>query len=330
MPKLNNFNGEDRYNFMLALVGFLQNRGPVSVSDAAAHFDLDPAYLRKVVTSINDARAEVRGFERWFFMIDVDELEENGMLSLIDNLVIDDVPKLSNRQASAIAAGLNYLATIPAFKSDSDLIELQKILAANTIRGINPLVELRPGSAEAGAEMVRKAILAESQISCEYINQKDERAVRTLEPLRLDPRADGWYLRAYCPIHKEVRNFKLDRMRRIEVLDAPLSDEARSVSEIEDAVYIAAATDTKVTVEVEPEAYRLISEFKSISEPAKVENGRIRAEIKVGHLPNIGRLVARYGGAAKVISPEQAKVYVKNYALAALGEPVHSKVENED
>jgi proteasome accessory factor C len=330
MPKLNNFNGEDRYNFMLALVGFLQNRGPVSVSDAAAHFELDPAYLRKVVTSINEARAEVRGFEQWFFMIDVEELEENGMLSLIDNLVIDDVPKLSNRQASAIAAGLNYLATIPAFKSDPDLIELQNILAANTIRGINPLVELRPGSAEAGAELVRKAILAETQISCEYINQKDERSVRTLEPLRLDPRADGWYLRAYCPIHKEVRNFKLDRMRRIEVLDAQRSNEARSVSEIEDSIYIAAATDTKVTVEVEPEAYRLISEFKTISEPANVENGRIRAEIKVGHLPNIGRLVARYGGAAKVISPEQAKVHVKNYALAALGEPVHSKVENED
>lgn len=330
MPKLNNFNGEDRYNFMLALVGFLQHRGPVPLSEAAAHFEIDPAYLRKVVTSINDARAEIRGFEEWFFLIDVEELEEHGMLSLIDNLVVDDVPKLSNRQASAIAAGLNYLATLPAFKSDPDLLELQKILSTNTIRGINPLVELRPGSAEAGAELVRKAILNETQISCEYINQKDERTVRTLEPLRLDPRADGWYLRAYCPIHKEVRNFKLDRMRRIEVLDETRSEEARNVSEIEDAVYIASASDTRVTVEVEPEAYRLISEFKSISEPSSVENGRIRAEIKVGHLPNIGRLVARYGGAARVISPDQARAHVKNYALAALGEPVHSTVENED
>jgi predicted DNA-binding transcriptional regulator YafY len=102
------------------------------------------------------------------------------------------------------------------------------------------------------------------------------------------------------------------------------------VSEIEDAVYIASASDTRVTVEVEPEAYRLISEFKSISEPSSVENGRIRAEIKVGHLPNIGRLVARYGGAARVLSPDQARAHVKNYALAALGEPVHSTVENED
>ena len=330
MPKINNFNGEDRYNFMLSLVGFLQNRGAVSVDEAAAHFDLESKYLRKVVTSINEARAEVSGFEQWFFMIDLEELEQNGVLSLIDNLVVDDVPKLSNRQASAIAAGLNYLATLPAFKDDADLKELQDLLSANTIRGINPIVELRPGSAEAGAETLRRAIMSETQISCEYINQKGDRSVRTIEPLRLDPRTDGWYLRAFCPIHQEVRNFKLDRMRSIELLDSARSSAAEKVNEIEDAVYIAAASDARVLIEVEPEAYRLISEIKNIGEPLNAENGKIRAEIRVGHLPNIGRMISKYGGAAKVISPVEAKDLVRNYALAALGQQVQSTIEDED
>jgi proteasome accessory factor C len=330
MPKINNFNGEDRYNFMLSLVGFLQNRGAVSVDEAAAHFDLESKYLRKVVTSINEARAEVSGFEQWFFMIDIEELEQNGVLSLIDNLVVDDVPKLSNRQASAIAAGLNYLATLPAFKDDADLKELQDLLSANTIRGINPIVELRPGSAEAGAETLRRAIMSETQISCEYINQKGDRSVRTIEPLRLDPRTDGWYLRAFCPIHQEVRNFKLDRMRSIELLDSARSSAAEKVNEIEDAVYIAAASDARVLIEVEPEAYRLISEIKNIGEPLNAENGKIRAEIRVGHLPNIGRMISKYGGAAKVISPVEAKDLVRNYALAALGQQVQSTIEDED
>lgn len=315
---------------MLSLVGFLQNRGAVSVDEAAAHFDLESKYLRKVVTSINEARAEVSGFEQWFFMIDLEELEQNGILSLIDNLVVDDVPKLSNRQASAIAAGLNYLATLPAFKDDADLKELQDLLSANTIRGINPIVELRPGSAEAGAETLRRAIMSETQISCEYINQKGDRSVRTIEPLRLDPRTDGWYLRAFCPIHQEVRNFKLDRMRSIELLDSARSSAAEKVNEIEDAVYIAAASDARVLIEVEPEAYRLISEIKNIGEPLNAENGKIRAEIRVGHLPNIGRMISKYGGAAKVISPVEAKDLVRNYALAALGQQVQSTIEDED
>ena len=330
MPKLHSFNGEDRYNFMLALVAYLQNRGTVTLDEAAKHFDLDPKYIRKAVTSINDARATLKGFEEWFFFVDVEALEEEGVLSLVDNTVIEDVPRLSNRQASAIAAGLNYLATIPGFKDDPELTSLQGLLASGTSRGINPLIESRPGSAEAGAEIIRKAMLARKIISCEYINQKGERSIRSIEPLRLDPRADGWYLRGYCPVHLEVRNFKLDRMRSIEVTAQDLSEDARKIDSFEDSIYVAEATDNTVTVEVEPEGYRLISESKSVSEPISAESGAVRAEIKVGHLPNIGKLVARFGGSARVIAPEEARKIVKNYALAALGQSRSESIENED
>jgi hypothetical protein len=50
----------------------------------------------------------------------------------------------------------------------------------------------------------------------------------------------------------------------------------------------------------------------------------------VGHLPNLGKLVSRYGGAAKVIAPAEAREIVKNYALAALGENIVNQIENED
>ena len=330
MPKLNSFNGEDRYNFMLALVAFLQNRGSVTVAEAATHFDLEPKYIRKAVTSINEARATVNGFEEWFFLIDVEALEEQGILSLLDNSVLESVPRLSSRQASAIAAGLNYLATIPGFKDDKELAELQNLLASGTSRGINPIIQSRPGSAEAGAEIVRKAILGGKQIRCEYINQKGERSNRVIEPLRLDPRADGWYLRGYCPIHSGVRNFKLDRMRSIEVTSQDLSAQAKKIEDFEESLYIAEATDTAVTVEAEPEGYRLISEAKSVSEPISAESGLVRAEIRVGHLPNIGKLVAKFGGAARVISPPEARAQVLKYALAALGRSTQDAIENED
>ena len=330
MPKLKNFNGEDRYNFMLALVAFLQNRGPVTVEEAAEHFEVDAKYLRKVVTSINDARATLKDFEEWFFLVDVEAFEEEGTLTLLKNDLIDEVPKLSNRQASAIAAGLNYLATIPGFKDDKDLRQLQEFLAAGGSRGINPMIQSRPGSAEAGADVIRRAIIAGKQISCEYINQKGERSIRRIEPLRLDPRTDGWYLRGYCPLHEEVRNFKLDRMRGIAILDEPLTDAAKRVEVIEEALYVAEATDTPVTVEVQPEGYRLIAESKAVSEPVTVDSSTVRAEIMVGHLPNLGKLVARYGGAAKVISPAEARQIVKNYALSALGQNTMDSVENED
>jgi len=129
-----------------------------------------------------------------------------------------------------------------------------------------------------------------------------------------------WYLRGYCPINKGVRNFLIEHMRSIEILDREISDVAAKVGEIEDATYVAEITDTTVTVEVTPEAYRLITEFQTVSEPKDVGSGTIRTEIKVGHLPNLGRLIAKYGGAARVIAPAEARDVVRNYALTVLGQ----------
>ena len=319
MPKLKGFNSEDRYNFLLALVGYLGHRDSVSLDEVATHFELETEYVLKALRSLNEATAMVGGFEEWPFYIDLDLLDE-GIVSMTSAEVIDDVPRLSTRQAAAISAGLSYLATIPEFAGNPNIDQLLKTIAAGSSRGMTEVISIAPGSVEAGAETIRGAILSGRAISCEYINRKGEKSVREIDPLRIDLQGGVWYLRGYCPINQGVRNFLIEHMRAIQILEREISSEAAQVGEIEDATYVAEETDTTVTVEVTPEAYRLISDFQTVSEPKDVGSGTIRAEIKVGHLPNIGRLVAKYGGAAKVIAPPEAREYVKNYALAALGE----------
>jgi proteasome accessory factor C len=319
MPKLKGFNSEDRYNFLLALVGYLGHRDEVALDEVTKHFNLEPDYIVKALRSLNDATAQVGGFEEWPFYVDVDLLDE-GVVSLTTAEVIDDVPRLSTRQAAAISAGLSYLASIPEFAGNPVVNDLISKIAAGSSRGLTEVISIAPGSIEAGAEQLRLAILSGKAISCEYINRKGEKTTREIDPLRIDLTGGVWYLRGYCPINQGVRNFLIEHMRAIELLERDISAEAKAVGDIEDATYVAEVTDTTVTVEVTPEAYRLISEFQTVSEPKDVGSGTIRSEIKVGHLPNIGRLIAKYGGAAKVIAPPEARDYVRQYALAALGE----------
>ena len=319
MPKLKGFNGEDRYNFLLALVGYLGHRGEVSLDEVSSHFDLEADYIVKALKSLNEATAQVGGFEEWPFYVDIDLLEE-GTVALTTAEVIDDVPRLSTRQAAAISAGLGYLASIPEFAGNNDIQDLMRKISAGSSRGAAEVISVAPGSIEAGAETLRQAILSNRAISCEYINRKQEKTVREIEPLRIDLENGVWYLRGYCPINQGVRNFLIEHMRAIQILERDISDVASKVGEIEDATYVAAVTDTTVTVEVTPEAYRLITEFQAVNEPKDVGSGTIRAEIKVGHLPNLGRLIAKYGGAARVISPAEARDVVRNYALSVLGE----------
>ena len=319
MPKLTGFNGEDRYNFLLALVGFLVHRGEVELGEVAEHFGLEEPYIRRALRSINETTAYQGDFQQWPFFIDVDLLDE-GIVSLTTAEVIDDVPRLSTRQAAAISAGLGYLATIPEFAGNPEIRALQeKISSGSGASAASPVISIAASPVEMGAETLREAILAGKAISCEYINRKGEKTVREIDPLRIDVQAGVWYLRGYCPINEGVRNFLIEHMRSIEVLDKGISEAAKNVAEIEDATYVAEQTDTTVTVEVMPEAYRLISESQTVNEPKNAGDGLIRAEINVGHLPNIGRLIAKYGGAARVIAPAEAREIVKNYALAALG-----------
>jgi proteasome accessory factor C len=324
MPKLKGFNSEDRYNFLLALVGYLGHRDEVALDEVANHFNLEPDYIVKALRSLNDATAQVGGFEEWPFYVDVDLLDE-GVVSLTTAEVIDDVPRLSTRQAAAISAGLSYLASIPEFAGNPVVKDLIAKIAAGSSRGLTEVISIAPGSIEAGAEQLRLAILSGKAISCEYINRKGEKTTREIDPLRIDLTGGVWYLRGYCPINQGVRNFLIEHMRAIELLDRDISAEAKAVGDIEDATYVAEVTDTTVTVEVTPEAYRLISEFQTVSEPKDVGSGTIRSVIKVGHLPNIGRLIAKYGGAARVIAPPEARDYVRQYALAALGEDALSE-----
>jgi proteasome accessory factor C len=319
MPKIKGFNGEDRYNFLLALVGYLGHRTEVSLEEVSSHFELEADYIVKALKSLNDATAQVGGFEEWPFYVDVDLLE-NGIVSLTTAEVIDDVPRLSTRQAAAISAGLSYLASIPEFAGNADVRGLIEKISAGSSRGLAEVISIAPGSIEAGADIIRQAILTNKAISCEYINRKQEKTVREIEPLRIDLTGGVWYLRGYCPINKGLRNFLIEHMRSIKILDRDISETAKNVGEIEDATYVAEVTDTTVTIEVKPEAYRLITDFQSVSEPKDLGSGTIRTEIKVGHLPNIGRLIAKYGGAAKVIAPPEARDIVRNYALSVLGE----------
>mgnify|MGYP000582518099 CR=1 FL=1 len=332
MPKLtNSLSGEDRFNFMLALAGYLmRNGGQATLSEIAEHFAISEAQIESALRTLNLASAKFEDRpEDLFYEVDIDLLDE-GIVEFHALTGSPEVPRLTTRQASAIAAGLQYLASIPEFAATDEIAELNQILAAGS--GLNgpPVIEVRPGSIDSDAEIIRRAIATERRISCEYVNQRGELSQRQIDPLRLIPEGQYWYLSGYCHTHQEVRSFRIDRMRAAQILDVEISEETKAIVDLDDSTYIAQSTDTEVVIEVQPEAYRLITESQTVQEPQDVGSGTIRATIKVGHLPNLGRLISRYGGAARVIEPPEAREAVKAFALKSLGQTDELKYSSSE
>ncbi len=320
MSKYSALDGTEKFNFALTLIGYLQNSsGASSISEISEHFRVRPDQVREVIHSLNVLELQLATGIELPFLIDLDE-DNPDEIYLSQNLVATGVPRLTARQASAIAVGLDYLTQLPGFMSDPELAQLQKLLASGEVIETSRLLDVAPGSIEASAEQLREAILDRRQITCEYRNNRGELSKRNLQPLRLDIRPEGHYLRAWCNDNQDVRTFKLDRMRSIQVSYLQAQYSLEDFPQLSSDVYISQKTDVEIEVELAPEAYELAAHLKELPKPD--ESGWIRVKIRLGHLENLPRLIASFGGKARVVGPEVARQSVRDFAARALNKPI--------
>lgn len=320
MPDFPRLDDSDRYNLMLALTGFLVQGDEYEVSELAQRFAVSEEEIVRAVKNIGFMdMAHFENPDR--YEVDYDALDE-GYVRVAYNLenVVEDVPRLSSRQASALAAGLVYLSSLPELAESEEIAELQAILGNGHSRGRTPELVVQPGSKDADLVVIRQAIRLGMAITCDYLNLRGEmRLGRKIEPLRLDLRGDLIYLKGWCPENNDVRSFRVDRMRAATITDDYLSEAAKSAV-LDDEIYHPSETDIVVTIEVEPEAYSLMADFRPVDEPETLSNQLKRFSVMVGDVRNLGRVIARFGGKARVIAPEIARTAVREFALRAIGE----------
>jgi proteasome accessory factor C len=320
MPDQLRLDDSDRYNLMLALTGLLVQGDEYEVQALAQRFEVSKEEIVKAVKNIGYMdMAHFENPDR--YVVDYDALEE-GYVRISYNLenVVEDVPRLSSRQASALAAGLVYLSSLPGLAENEEIQELQAILRTGDSRGNTPEVLVQPGSKDADLLTIRQAIKLSRTMSCDYLNLKGEmRIARVIEPLRIDLRGELVYLKGWCPENRDVRSFRVDRMRNASMTEKKTSKEALSAV-LDDEVYHPSAADTLVTIEVDPEAFSLMVDFRPIEEPETVSQYVKRFKILVGDVRNLGRIVARFGGTARVIAPDTARVAVREFAMQAMGD----------
>lgn len=340
MPKLvNALSAVDRFNFMTALIGYLLRNNPVSVTDVANHFGVSAELVRSAISTIVKTEDQnPYGAKSFYNLEDWDVYLDGGDTITLELDPLNganaqtDAPSLNTREAAAIVMGLQYLKTLPEFANEQDVDKLLELLGKGqgVAAGAASIV-IRPGRVDTDAAVCRTAILEGKRIEFEYINQKGEKGRRQIDPIRLDPRENYWYVHGWCLSNEDVRMFRLDRMRDAVILAEPIGEQAKSVIELDDRTYTERETDIDVTVAVAPEAYALLGEYQQVGEPEKNSNGEVVAVIRVGYLPNLGRLIARYGGKARVLEPAEARNIVRDYALVALGQsPLSASEINED
>ena len=308
MPKVE-LDGEQQFNLSLAIVGLVIREGSMTVTELSEHFNVSEASIEKAVNAIANSE-DVHRYETHFY-VDQDLLDQ-GEVSFTPGLGnLTDAPILSRKQASAIAAGLDYLASLPQFDRNPDLESLREALGGSITS-----TKAKVDASNENLELLREAILAKKQCRLDYLNQLGERTERLVDPLRLDFIGNRYYLRAWCHRNKDLRAFRLDRIVGVTRMSTATSLVSSRV-EIPDEIYGTGEDQNLVQIRCAGPATEIFWNFP-VSKQPKLVGGFLVGEIRVGNLRALGRHIARYGANAQVLSPDSAKAAVRDYALAAL------------
>ncbi|HYB31426.1 MAG TPA: WYL domain-containing protein [Solirubrobacteraceae bacterium] len=176
-----------------------------------------------------------------------------------------------------------------------------------------------PGGDDAEiAAVVSRAISQRRLLSFEYYKaNEDEFSTRTVEPYALINGREGWYVASYDPSRGDVRHFRLDRFKSAAVTDESFEpradvDPAADVDGWPRTGEVPAARRARVWIS--PERARWAREERTVT--AELEDGAVTVERGFASMRYLVRDVLKEAGDAVVLEPEEARVAVREAAVA--------------
>ncbi|MET0726527.1 MAG: WYL domain-containing protein [Leifsonia sp.] len=308
--------GPERTLFMLSVVPYLLERGAVSVDEVARHFDVTPELVRRTIELLpmTGIPGESKAYlDNDLFEIDYDALEE-GTVILTRNIVIDEAPRFSAREAAALMAGLQYLSALPE-NADSDAIAA---LMAKLARGSSAApaeVGVEGGAPDPVRALIRSSVSSETRLAFDYRNSRGETERRSVDPLRLESIDRDWYLRAWDNARGAIRTFRLDRMSAVEPSADANVHRAEDVA-LSDSLFQGSPDDFDVVIELPVEAMPLLADFQPEGSAQGSAPGLVRTTIRVAHHHGLKRIVSGYAGIVTVVEPAEARRVVAEWAAA--------------
>jgi proteasome accessory factor C len=309
----------DRVVLLLSLIPYLAEHGETPLGELAEAFDVPPRMLRELIEFLGTAGVpgETRTYQdEDLFDIDWAALEEQDLVRLTRVVAVDDAPRFSVVERTALIAGLHALTPLlPDSEREHARSAAEKLRAANIGARSGDTAHL---SVTAEPEDPRLAVVAEAidrglRLGFSYRDLQGTHSERRVEPLGLSQSDGGWYLRAHCLDRGAERTFIVDGMREPRVL--PQAAERRpSGRRMEIGP---AEVELVAGLRMRERALGRLSGFSPrVVGPS--EPGWVLAEVDLAYASAAIRLVQAAPGDVVVESPNEAREAVRDWADRAL------------
>lgn len=214
----------DRVMLLLALVPYLTEHGPTTVTELAEAFEVSPALLRKLVTILGTAGVPGETLtyqDEDLFDIDWDAFEQQDLVSLTRVVGVDEAPRFAPAETAALIAGLHSLtAVLPGESADLARATAEKLGSALGDPAQIAALTVTADREDPRLPIAASAIEQQRVLAFEYRDASGTHTSRTVDPIELSQEGGAWYLRARCHDRNAGRTFRLDHMSELRPLGA--------------------------------------------------------------------------------------------------------------
>jgi predicted DNA-binding transcriptional regulator YafY len=324
----------NRVDRLMGIVVRLQSRRVVRAEEIATQFEISLRTVYRDLAALGEAGIPILG-------------EAGVGYSLVKGYHLPPV-MLTADEASALSIGgklVEHLTDVSLRKQmDSALFKIRSVLPRERQDYLDRLERstaiVSQGSAApirlpSGALIPVQRALADGRVlALDYQGaRRRELTRREVEPLGLVYYADHWHLIAFCRLRRDVRDFRTDRICKLQIQNERFSGHAGFSLKC----YLEAATrDRKfVTTQVrfDPQVMeRVRREWVSRLIEERLGPGGVVATLLASSLEGLSSWILSYGSMAEVLAPEALKqlvadearrVAVKYLPPARLWEPPH-------
>lgn len=175
------------------------------------------------------------------------------------------------------------------------------------------LGESRPGVLDA----LRTAAAEGRRVRIDYYSYgRDERTTRTVDPHAVYAQGGAWYLRGYCHRARDLRQFRVERVVDVQVLDETFDREAATAAGAGAAAEFVPGPDVaRVTLDLAPAAAWVVETYP-VDEVSDLDDGWQRVRLAVTARPWLERVLVRLGRQARVVEADDPDLLTAGPAAA--------------
>ncbi|UNK69314.1 WYL domain-containing protein [Microbacterium sp. H1-D42] len=305
----------DRVRLYLTLVPYLLERGQVTLDEAAVEFGVTPGEMRTMVEKLTviglPGDSGYWQLPQEMFDIDWDLLDDHGVIEITNDVALRRVPRFTAREAAALLAGLQMVASVPAV-ADSGLVTGLMAKLSRGSAGAPPDLIVAPVAVSEVQDVISRALHEGVAVSFSYQAPDAAVTIRTVDPMQILLTNGQWYLQGWCHLRKAMRTFHLDRVSDPQLTDIAITHADAAVP----ATFGEDGGSGHVTVRLPDRLVPLLGAFSH--EQIDRESDLVTLRFHMADPRGIKRIAGRFGGLMEVLDPSVARVATRDWASAGL------------